>query len=332
VSRACAQTGSAIELRLRGARLGTAFGLALVVLLLVAPVAGLPTYLTSLLIEVMIFAVFAMSLDLLLGYTGLVSLGHAAFFAVGAYAAGIAANHLTTDILVTAAVGLAAAAVLAVLIGWLSIRLSGFYFLMITFAFAQMVYSVAYRWNWLTGGSDGMIIPGATLFGSPVLASRLAIYYSAVALLVLSWLVMRRLVTSPFGEVLVGIRENTTRMRAIGFNVRRYKLAVFVIAAVFAAAAGILNGQFILFISPEAAHWTQSAGVLVMVLVGGAGTLAGPIIGATVVLLLQNWLSSYTEYWSLALGILFVLLITWARSGLLGITRQLWLRLAGRSP
>ncbi len=311
-------------------RVKLVFGIMVAVTLVAAPHLGLPSYALSLMIEALFLAIFAMSLDVLVGYLGLVSLGHATFFAIGAYATGIIANGLTNDILVTSSIGLAVAGVLGIVIGWLSIRLPGFYFLMITLAFAQMIYSIADKWNWLTGGSNGMSIPSPALFGHPVLNSREQIYYVVLVAFGLSWFILHRVVTSPFGEALVGIRENTRRMRAIGYNVRRYKLVGFVIAAIFASLAGILNAQFNHFVSPENAHWSQSANVLVMVLIGGAGTLLGPVIGATVVLLLQNWLSSYTEYWSLALGILFIVLITGARDGILGLMTQAWRKIRGK--
>jgi branched-chain amino acid transport system permease protein len=141
---------------------------------------------------------------------------------------------------------------------------------------------------------------------------------------VLTYLAMAMVVSSPFGHVLIGIRENTMRMRALGYNVRAYKLAAFVVAAAFAALAGYLNAQFSLFVAPDAADWTQSASVLVMVLIGGEGTLAGPVIGATVVLLLQHWLSSYTQYWSVVLGLIFIAVITTGRGGLLGLALRTW--------
>jgi branched-chain amino acid transport system permease protein len=208
---------------------------------------------------------------------------------------------------------------LAIPVGWLSVRLSGFYFLMITFAFAQMVFVAAFRWKRLTGGSDGMIIPGPTLFGVPVLQNSQQFYLFTVLIFAFCCVAMFLIVHSPFGRTLVGIRENTTRMRAIGYNVRRYKLAAFLIGAAFAGVAGILNAQFNLFVAPESAHWTQSALVLVMVLIGGAGFFSGPIIGTAIVIALQHWLSSYTEYWGLVLGVLFILLISFAREGVAGL-------------
>jgi branched-chain amino acid transport system permease protein len=302
------------------ARLGPPVaGIAAVCLLAAVPWLGVSEFQRSLLLEVMIFSILAMSLNLILGYAGLVSFGHAAFFAVGSYAAGLSANHLSPEIWLSLPVGIVAGVVLAIPLGWLSIRLSGFYFLMITFAFAQMVYAVVYRWNWLTGGSDGLLIAGPTFLKSPVLQSRDQLYVFTLVCFVGSFLLLHRIISGPFGHVLVGIRENTRRMRALGYDVRAYKLAAFVIAAGLAALAGVINGQFSLFASPESAHWTLSASALVMVLIGGAGTKTGPIIGAAVVLLLQHWLSSYTQYWSLALGLLFILLITTAREGIHGL-------------
>jgi branched-chain amino acid transport system permease protein len=294
-------------------------GAAAIALLTAVPWLGISEFQRSLLVEVMIFSILAMSLNLILGYAGLVSFGHAAFFAVGAYAGGLSANHVSAEIWLSLPVGIVAGIVLAIPLGWLSIRLSGFYFLMITFAFAQMVYAVVYRWNWLTGGSDGLLIAGPTFLQSPVLQSRDQLYFFTLICFLASFLMLHRIISGPFGHVLVGIRENTRRMRALGYNVRAYKLAAFVIAAAFAALAGVINGQFSLFASPESAHWTLSASALVMVLIGGAGTKTGPIIGAAVVLLLQHWLSSYTQYWSLALGLLFILLITTAREGIHGL-------------
>jgi len=321
---------AAIELRPRNTIRGVWAALAVAaVVLMLGPVAGMPSFVQALVIEILIFSILALSLDILLGHTGLVSFGHAAFFGVAAYGLGIAAGRLTPELLVTMPVGLAAAVLLAIPLGWLSIRLPGFYFLMITFAFAQMVYVVAFRWKWLTGGSDGLLIPSATFLGIPALRSREALFYTTVAVFLLSSIGMISILRSQFGRALAGIRENTLRMRALGYNVRRYKLIAFVIAAGFAGVAGVLNSQFNLFIAPESVHWTQSALVLVMVLIGGSGYFLGPIIGAAIVTLLQHWLSSYTEYWGLVLGLLFIALISGAREGIAGIGIQLWSRLGG---
>jgi branched-chain amino acid transport system permease protein len=297
-----------------------------------SPVLGLPSFLQSLVIEILTFSILSMSLNLLVGYTGLVSFGHAAFFAVAGYSAALAAIKVSPDVLVTFPIGVAAASLLALPVGWLSIRLSGFYFLMITFTFAQMVYVAAVRWKPFTGGSDGLIIPGPELLGQSVLQSREAFYYTVLAVFVVCNIIMYGVVMSPFGRALVGIRECTPRMRALGYNVRLYKLGAFVAAAALAGVAGVLNAEFNLFIAPESAHWTQSAIILVMVLIGGSHFFIGPIVGTTVVLLLQYSLSSYTEYWGLVLGSLFIALITGAREGLIGIVTDGWKKLQGIQP
>jgi branched-chain amino acid transport system permease protein len=294
-----------------------------VLALAVSPMLGMSSFVQSLIIEILTFSILALSLDILLGYTGLVSFGHAAFFAVSGYAVAIVASHWTPEIAVTAPLGIVSALALALPVGWLSIRLSGFYFLMITFALAQMVYVAAFRWKWLTGGSDGILVPSPKLFGQPVLQSREALYYLTLVVFVICCVMMYGIIRSQFGRALVGIRENTRRMRALGYNVRRYKLAAFVIAAMFGGVAGILNSQFNLFVAPESAHWSQSALVLVMVLIGGSGFFLGPIIGTVIVLVLQHWLSSYTEYWGLILGLLFIVLITGAREGIVGLAMQI---------
>lgn len=298
--------------------------LSAVVLLALAPMLGMSSFVQSLAIEMLTFSILALSLDIMLGYTGLVSLGHAAFFAISGYAVAIISVRWTTDLALTFPLGVAIAAVLALPVGWLSIRLSGFYFLMITFALAQMVYTAAFSWKWLTGGSDGILVPGPTLLGHPVLQSRAALYYFTLAVFLAACVLMYWIIRSQFGRALVGIRENTRRMRALGYNVRRYKLGAFVIASLFGGVAGVLNAQFNLFVAPESAHWSQSALVLVMVLIGGSGYFLGPIIGTIIVLGLQHWLSSYTEYWGLVLGLLFIVLITGAREGLVGIAAGLW--------
>ena len=303
----------------------------LLLLLCVAPALGLKGFVQSLIIEILVFSLLALSLNVLVGYVGLVSFGHAAFFAIAGYAIGIIGSHWTTEILIALPLSILCATLCAIPLGLLSIRLSGYYFLMITFAFAQIVFVAAFRWKGLTGGSDGMSVRGPTLFGAPVLQSRESLYFFVLLVFVVCTVLLYVLMTSQFGKILIGIRESTPRMRALGYNVRRYKLGAFVLAATFAGVAGALNSLFNLFIAPEAAHWTQSSLVLVMVLIGGAGYFVGPLIGATIVLLLQHWLSSYTEYWGLVLGILFIALITGARAGVAGLSVRVWQQVTGGS-
>ncbi len=307
------------------------FSLALLAVLVVIPFFGPSAFFVAFAIELLIFSVFAMSLDLLMGYTGLVSLCHATFFGAGAYVSGLTALRISPEIGVILAITIPAILLLSVAIGWLAIRLSGFLFLMVTIAFGQMLYAVAYKWNWLTGGSDGIRVPPAVFLGKEILLSQTTLYYVALALCAVSVVVMQRIIRAPFGQALVGIRENTARMRAIGYNVKRYKLAAFVISAAFGGFAGILYVQYNLFVSPFDAGGGLSLNVLIMVLIGGQGTLVGPIIGAVTYLLVQNWLSSYTVYWNFIIGTLFVILMMFARKGLFGILRAGWSRLGGNS-
>src|SRR5579875_405908 len=186
-----------------------------------APFLGMPQFVQAMVIEILVFSLLALSLNVLLGYTGLVSFGHAAFFGIAGYAVGVIGIHISTDILVTFPLAVLVATICAVPIGWLSIRLSGFYFLMITFAFAQMVFVVAFRWKPVTGGSDGMIVPGATLFGAPILGSRESFYFFVLAVFTVCAALLYAIVTSRFGRTHVGTRIQRPSIQARG--VRRWR-------------------------------------------------------------------------------------------------------------
>ncbi len=287
------------------------------------------SYVLSLGIEVLIFAIFAMSLDLLLGYTGLPSFGHAAFFGLGAYilayttstsdlALGFTDNLFLTVPLVILGTGLA-----ALVIGFFALRTSGIYFLMITLAASQMLFSIAIRWSSVTGGSDGLVgVPRPTIGVTPFsysITSREGYYYLVLALFLISWWLLRRVVESPFGWALRGIRENEPRMRALGYNTFRYKMAAFVLAGIFAGLAGLLLAHFFWHAAPENLYWTMSGQVLIMTIIGGAGTLTGPIMGAALMRLLPNFASSYTDRWQTVMGIVFILFVLYARRGIFGL-------------
>lgn len=298
--------------------------IALLGALVVLPFAGIKSYQLSIMTEILIFSIIAMGLNLLVGYTGLVSLGHGAFFGVAAYATGLTAKYLSPEIWLTFSISMLVAGSLGVVIGWLALKMAGFYFLMVTFAFTQIIYCVADRWQWLTGGSDGLRIPPARFLGDPIFTSPTMLYYVCLGVFLFAWLTARLIVRSPFGQVLVGIRENPKRMGPIGYHVRRYKIAVFVLAALFAGLSGTLNAQFNLFVSPADVGWLFSGALLIMVILGGTGTLNGPILGVAVYLYFQNWLSSYTDYWMFVIGALFIAFITGARNGLIGLGAQVW--------
>ncbi|MDQ4078321.1 MAG: branched-chain amino acid ABC transporter permease [Chloroflexota bacterium] len=284
------------------------------------------SYYLSLGIEVLIFAIFAMSLDLLLGYTGLASFGHAAFFGLGSYILAFAAIGLTANLFVTIPLVLLGTAIGALIIGFFALRTVGIYFLMITLAAAQMLFSIAIRWSAVTGGSDGLTgipLPRISVGAlSYTFASRESYYYLVLLLFLLSWWLMRRIVDSPFGWTLRGIRENEQRMLALGYNTFRYKVAVFVIGGAFAGVAGALLTHFFWHATPETLYWTTSGQVLIMLIVGGTGTLAGPILGAAMLRLLPNFASTYTERWQTILGLVLILFVLFAPKGIMGLIRR----------
>ncbi|MBI4734881.1 MAG: branched-chain amino acid ABC transporter permease [candidate division NC10 bacterium] len=288
---------------------------ALVVAAAVFPaVAG--AYPVKLLQEILVWGVFAMSLDLLLGYAGMVSFGHSAFFGIGGYVAALALKqspHLLSALVLPAL----AAALAALVIGFFSIRVSGVYFIMLTLALSQMFYAYAFQVAWL-GAEDGIIgVPRPRLLGLD-LANATAFHLYLVALIGLAALVLWRVVRSPFGHVLRGIQENEGRMEAVGYAVQRYKLVAFVMAGTLGGVAGSLYTQFVGSITPDAFFWTTSGEALLMVIIGGTGTLWGALLGAGAFILLQSLVSSYTERWMLILGLTFVLFVLFAPGGIVG--------------
>jgi branched-chain amino acid transport system permease protein len=299
-----------------------AIGLIVLLAMLVFPfLAG--DYPRALIAEIYIFAIFAMSLDLLLGFTGLMSLGHAAFFGLGAYAVAILGTLFGINAWLALAAGIVVAAAGAALIGFFCVRLSGIPFLMLTLAFSQLVFSVALKWRDVTGGSDGMAIAEKPSFFGFELANSLAMYFMALAFMLLAYWTLRRLLNAPLGHVFVGIRENEPRMLAIGFNTRGYKLLSFTIAGAFAGLAGGLYAVFNSFISPDAIYWTSSGDILIMTMLGGAGTLIGPAIGAGAFLLMKNVVSSYSDHWLAIIGVVFISCVLFFPGGIWGALRQI---------
>lgn len=282
-----------------------------------------PNYPRALVAEIYIFAIFAMSLDLLLGFTGLMSLGHAAFFGLGAYAVAILSNSFDVSAWLGVAAGVVTAGLGALAIGFFCVRTSGIPFLMLTLAFSQLVFSVALKWRDLTGGSDGMAIADKPKFFGLDLSNTLPMYFMALMFFLLSYWTLRRLINAPLGHVFVGIRENEPRMAAIGYPTRAYKLLSFTIAGAFAGLAGGLYAIFNSFISPDAVYWTASGDILIMTMLGGAGTLIGPAIGTGVFLLMKNVVSSYSEHWLLIIGGVFIACVLFFPGGIWGTLRQL---------
>ena len=318
------QVGSGQKTRgFASAHAGTIAVLAGAAVLALAPLAD-STYLVSALTEVLILSIFALSLGFLMGFPKLISLGHAAFFGAGAYAAGLIAVHVDANVVFTLLAGLGVALLLALVIGVVSLRSSGIYFLMITLALAQMVYVVSQRWESLTGGTNGLVgIPYPELF-SVLDFDRETFFYLALILAAGSYFLLRAVMGSPFGKILIGIGSNEGRMRAIGYSTRGYKLTAFVLAGAIAGIDGALWAHSNGIVAPADLHWSNSAEALIMVIVGGAGTLIGPMLGAALVWILENALSPYTERSTLITGIVFILFVFFARDGIAGMARSAW--------
>ena len=305
-----------------------ALELAVLLGLAVLPFA-LSDYPRALISEIFIFAIFAMSLDLLLGFTGLMSLGHAAFFGLGAYAVAILGVQFGLNAWLGLAAGVAIAGAGAALIGFFCVRTGGISFLMLTLAFSQLVFSVALKWRDVTGGSDGMAIAEQPSFFGFSLSNSLVMYFMVLSFFALAYWGLRRLLNAPLGHAFVGIRENEQRMLAIGYPTRTYKLIAFTIAGAVAGLAGGLYAIFNGFISSDALYWTSSGDILIMTMLGGAGTLIGPAVGAALFLLMKNVASSYSEHWLSIIGITFICCVMFFPGGLWGTVQNLqWKRAA----
>lgn len=308
-------------------------GAAVVAVLAVAPLL-LGEFRLFVLTEVLIYGLFAASLGLLVGFTGLPSLGHAAYFGVGGYAAATVAIEVTSNGLVQIGVAVALAALVALVTGWLAVRTGGITFLMLTLAFAQLLFALAVGWSSVTGGTNGLggiprpsLLPG----GSAVLATDQTMYFYILVGFLLGYGFLRMVVGSPFGDAIVGIRENEARMRSLGYAVDGYKLASFCIAGAVAGYAGALFVQHSRFIAPDNVSFDVSALALIMVIVGGARTLVGPVIGAAVVLVLRDELATLLlERWEVALGIIFVLIVYLAPGGISNLGSRMGLIAARR--
>jgi branched-chain amino acid transport system permease protein len=297
---------------------------ALLLFLALLPVYAVATgnnFLLILFTRIVILALGATSLNLILGYGGMVSFGHAVYLGIGAYAVGILAKEGVTSGFVQWPLALAASALCALVIGALCLRTRGVYFIMITLAFAQMIYYVGVSLD-RYGADDGLTIYRRSQFGDLVnLSNKIVFYYLCVALLLGTIFLVARIVNSRFGRVIQGARSNERRMRAIGFPLFRYRLACFVIAGALCGLAGVLLANHTDFVSPAMMHWTRSGDLIVMVVLGGMGSPFGPLIGAVALLVLEEALSGITEYWQIILGPLLLLVVLYARGGIDGMLR-----------
>jgi branched-chain amino acid transport system permease protein len=304
-------------------RVALVLTIAIFVALAIAPLlaAWMPgeRYVLGLLARVMILAIAAISLDLIMGYGGLVSFGHAAFIGLGAYTVGILAAHEITDVAIVLPLTLAVCALFALVTGYVAVRTRGVYFIMITLAFGQMAYYTATSLAQY-GGDDGLrLAHRSTFMGEPLAASPFAFYYVVFGALIFFYLLTRVIVASRFGRVLRAARENAVRTETLGFNVGAVRLTAYVIAGMIAGVAGVLLANHILFVSPAYMSWQRSGELIVMVVLGGLGTLHGAVIGSLAYLLIEEVLSTFTEHWKVIFGPLLILVVLFARGGLLGL-------------
>ena len=277
----------------------------------------------DLIARIMIFAIAAVSLDLILGHGGMVSFGHAAYMGIGAYAVGVLSYYGIDNGFLQIPLALGAAALIGLVFGALSLRTSGVYFIMITLAFAQMLYFLAISLEEF-GGDDGMSSMRSEFSGLIDMYDAVHFYYLIFAILVLVLFGLHRLVLSRFGMVIRASRSNEKRMHAVGFPTFRYKLAAFTIASTICGLAGVLFANLNEFVSPDVMHWTHSGEIMIMVIMGGMGTLIGPVLGATAFLLLEEYLPEWMEmavtnggeHWAIVMGPILIAIVLFGRGGI----------------
>src|SRR6478736_4973234 len=298
---------------------------ALAAVLIIVPNTG--SFIILLVTRALAFSILVMSLDILLGYTGLASLGQAAYLGVGAYATAILATKyhigLGWDFWLVMLIGTLLGAALAAIFGLLAIRASGVYFLMITLALGQCVWGLAYRWNSLTGGDNGINLRERPKFGGIDLANELTFFFLVFGIFCVSLLLMYTLVRSPFGRSLAGIRERELRMKILGYNTWLHKYVAFIIAGAFGGLSGVLWAHTAGIVSPENVVLTTSVDALLMAVLGGAGTLVGGVIGCFIVFGMREYLSTVVPWWQYVLGGVYVLTIFYLPTGLMGIPERI---------
>ena len=297
----------------------------LVVLAIVVPQTN--SYIVLLATRILTFAILAMSLDILLGFTGLASMGQAAYFGVGAYLTAILANSygfgLGWDFWLMIPIGMLVGAALAAFFGLFAIRATGTYFLMITLALGQCVWGLAYRWNSMTGGDNGITLKGGRPQFGLDLTNEVTYFYLTLGFFVATLLALYVLIRSPFGKSLLGIRERELRMKILGYNVWLHKYIAFIIAGAFGGLSGVLWAHANGIITPETVVLTTSVDALLMVVLGGSGTLVGGAIGTAIVFGLREYLSTVVVWWQYVLGAVYVLTILYLPTGLMGIPGRL---------
>jgi branched-chain amino acid transport system permease protein len=299
-----------------------------VIVLLLAPL-FLSDFLIVFVTEIYIMGLFALAFNLLFGYTGLLSFGHAAYFALGAYTTGLILIRVTPSIPLAFVVGFATATLAAWVIGYLCVRLDEIYFAMLTLAFGMMIHTVIWQWDSLTGGADGLVGIPRPHFLSIDLSDITAYYYFTLIVVGICAAILWIITRSPFGLTLKSIRENHERVEYLGVNMRRYRLIAFVISGFFSGVAGALFAPFEMAIAPETAFWTKSAEPVFMSLVGGMQIFLAPLAGAGIFMFLKEIISGYTEYWMFPLGAILIVLVIFLRGGIVGFIHEKLMAIRG---
>jgi branched-chain amino acid transport system permease protein len=288
---------------------------------------------TALANEIMLFALAAVAFDLCVGYTGVMMFCQASFFGTGVYVTSLVLLHLTSNIFLAIFLGVLVPTLMAVLIGYMASLRSGSYSVLLTLAFNEMIYFIAFQWSSVTGGDDGLTgikrpnleIPGLFTID---LQSSLAYYFFAFVFFIAAVAIMRRITFSPFGKILQAVRENEERAAAIGYNTRLYKMSVFALGGLFMGLAGSLYSMYICFAHIHNVHFETSGNIVMMVLIGGMGTLFGPVVGAFLIVMASDLISALWERWLFVMGVLFIFFVLFARGGIWGMLQNLSARFA----
>ena len=275
----------------------------------------------TLLTQIMIFGLLALSADLLLGHAGLFSLCHASFFAVAAYTTAILQVRHGAPAALAAPAGIVAGTALSFAFAF-AVRTRGVYFILITLAFGYIIWGIAYRWASFTGGDNGVTNVPFPAIGALRVAGASQYYYVVLVAVVLCALAYRMLVTSPFGLTLRGIKSSESRMRSLGYDVGRHLYVAFVLSGIIASVAGVLYVYYNRFINPVAASFPVSVEAVLMAIVGGTGTILGPFLGSGIILILRNWVSGFFHYYTAVLGIVFIVTVLWAPQGIMGLVAR----------
>jgi len=293
--------------------------------LLILPFVG-SRYSVELATQILIFGLLASSLNILVGYLGAASFGHAAFFAIGGYACAYFLTTLALPLVVSMVGAVVLTALAALVIGFFCVRLNEIYFSMLTLAFSMLIWAIALKWKPVTGGDDGFVGVAVPEY----LGNYFTFFLFTLGVVAVSIMVLMVIGNSTMGRVFIAIRENQTRASFLGVNVRRMRLIAFVIAGTFAGIAGTLLALYVRGMYPETAFWSQSGHVLIMVLLGGMHAFIGPFLGASVLTLLEVTIGQYTEYWQVVVGIILVIVVLAAPEGIYGLVRSATKRLRGQ--